>query len=240
MKNKREYFKLIYQLQSTSSMTRKRAMETLCSMEDIVGPITRRIFDSDEQIRSSAVEILSEFGFGEPANALLSLYEKGELGRKEAVKQLIPLFKIKMPAPQFAVIAACSAGLSEIFEEVAYVAIAHENVYVRRAAIEGLYKCNQEGFIEAFLLASSDEDYMVRKYAAVGLSENMITSQAHRLCNDENMEVRKEAKKAFACPGNPVNVRDPHRKVMENNPIYELPSCGSILLMKKKMYTLKD
>jgi hypothetical protein len=132
-----------------------------------------------------------------------------------------------MPAPHVAVIAITAAGLHELFDEVAVAGVTHAERFVRRAAIEGLYQVNQPSLAPVFLIPSSDADPGVRRYSAVGLAENNVLVGARRLCYDLDKSVADVARSAFAHPGAPTLVRDPHRRVMNESQSFCLPDCGS-------------
>lgn len=242
MLEKRIFFPLVQRLNSKEPEHRLRAVDTLSDAQDPrrIGPFTRRLFDASPQIRLRVTDDLRSAGLAPSVDAIEALYQHGASARKAALEALSPLFSLPMPAPHHAVIAVCSAGLHELFDEVAVLAAVHEDRFVRRAAVEGLYQCNQDALAPAFIFPAIDEDATVRRYAAVGLAENSMTAFAHRLRKDPDKVVREEATRAFSCPGQPWMVRDPYRKVMEKSEAFALPVIGSALLQADELPRLRS
>jgi hypothetical protein len=223
------YFRLISDLNDDDPARRMSALHELGVSCDarLPGPVTRRIFDTEPVIRERASCILEQFGLGVAATAITDLYRDGPVARGAAVAALRPLLDEAMPAPHVAVIAITAAGLHELFDSVAAAGVVHANRFVRRAAIEGLYQVNQPRLAPVFLIPSADADSGVRRYAAVGLAENSVLVGARRLCYDRDETVANAARQAFARPGAPTLVRDPHRRVMNTSQSFSLPDCGS-------------
>lgn len=226
------YYPLLTGLNHKSADRRRAALAELGASGDprAPGPVARRLFDAEADLRHLAAAILADHGLGEAGQAVLDLYRDGTRGRARAVAGLAPLLDAEMPAPHVAAIAVTAAGLHELFDGVAAAGAVHSDKFVRRAAIEGLYQVNQPALAAAFLLPSTDEDPGVRRYAAVALAENAVLIGAGRLCRDPERVVADAARAAFARPGEPALVRDPHRRVMDRSSAFALPECGSSLL----------
>ena len=229
---KKRYFKLIGDLNSQQAFRRRKALGALAAADDprTPGPVSRRLFDVEPALRQIAAEVLERHGLGLAAEAVLRLFAEGEQARASAVETLEPMLSGPMPEPHVGAIIATALGLHELFDSIAAIGATHEERYVRRAAIEGLYQVNQPTLSPAFVLPSVDTDAGVRRYAAVGLAENNLLIGAGRLCRDPDVSVARAASKAFARPGQPVLVRDPHRRVMEQSDVFAFPQCGSSLL----------
>lgn len=235
------YYQLVADLQARDANRRRRALIAFGEWEGdgVIGPVTRRLFDSEPGIRQLALRVLRKHGLGGPASAVLSLYDLGAAGRANAVEAVHPLLRAPLPFCHFAVLAVVGAGLAELFEEIACLGIEIREKYIRRAAIEGLYDWNQPALADAFLLASSDADPIVRRYAAAGLAEHGITSQSFRLCHDVDPEVRRVAFEAFSNPRTPISVRDKHREIITMSHIYALPESGTRLVPHERLRSLK-
>jgi len=229
---KKRYFKLIGDLNSRQTFRRRKALEALAAAGDprTPGPVSRRLFDVEPALRQIAAEVLERHGLGVAARVVLRLFAEGEQARSNAVETLEPMLAGPMPGPHVGAIIATALGLHELFDSIATIGATHEERYVRRAAIEGLYQVNQPGLSPAFVLPSVDADAGVRRYAAVGLAENNILTGAGSLCRDPDVTVARAARRAFARPGQPILVRDPHRRVMEKSDVFAFPQCGSSLL----------
>lgn len=232
MIDKKRYFSLIESLNHMSPATRMKAIEALSASDDprIAGPLTRRLFDAEPEVRANAAAALTRVGLDSLGRAIVALYSRGADARSEAISTIRPLILAAMPGPHVAAIATTAAGLHELYDEVAAIGVMHEDKYVRRAAIEGLYQVNQPALAPVFLLPSVDTDAGVRRYAAVGLAENAILTGSGRLCRDRDKTVAEAARSAYAHPGEPALVRDPHRRVMDKSTSFRLPECGGCLL----------
>lgn len=230
--SKERYFKLITDLNHVQVGRRLSALGELAASGDprAPGPASRRLFDADPTVRELAGRTLTGHGLEESATTINALYREGAKARPAAVAALLPLFDLPMPAPHVGVILATGAGLHELFDWVAASAAIHPDRFVRRAAVEGLYQVNQPTLAPAFLLPSIDEDPGVRRYAAVGLAENGLLIGSGRLIRDKDATVARAARQAFARPGQPMLVRDAHRRVMDQSPVFALPDSGSSLM----------
>ena len=249
--SRRDYFLTIAKMQNRSALCRKMAMQKLMNtdlaqMEALnlgnagAGPATRRLFDIDSEIRKMAAEYLAQLGYEELATEVLSLYEQKSLEKAKLLGVLIRMQSESMPGPHVAMIAGMALGWPEFFKHAALPGLTHQSDFVRRAAVEGFYNCNQNGFIEFFILASADRDSIVRKYAAIGLAENKVTSQAHRLCTDSDKSVQEAALRAFARPGEPITVRDPFRRIFSEDVAYQLPRAGSVIVDGANQLNLRE
>jgi hypothetical protein len=229
---KKVYFRLLSDLNHRLAQRRSAALKARHEARDprAPGPASRRLFDADGEVRELASVVLEGWGLGAPARAVLDLFDHGESARGAAVSALASTMTAPMPAPHVGVIAATAAGLHELYDAVAAAAATHDERYVRRAAVEGLYQVNQGGLAPAFLIPSTDVDPGVRRYAAVGLAENGILTGSGRLCRDVDGQVAKAARTAFSRPGTPILVRDAHRRVMERSESFSLPTCGAALM----------
>lgn len=233
---------LITELNHVVAKRRLSAINDLGSSGDhrAPGPLARRLFDMDVEIRNRAAFVLADYGLGDAADAVCDLYSGGAEARFSAIRTLGALICKPMPAPHVAVIAVTAAGLHELFDEVAVAGITHHDHFVRRAAIEGLYQVNQPSLAPVFLIPSSDADPGVRRYSAVGLAENNVLVGARRLCYDLDKNVAKAARTAFARPGSPTLIRDPHRRVMNESQSFHLPDCGSPTMTTRRFPRLSE
>ena len=168
-----------------------------------------------------------------------SALRQGESARPRACEELGAQFGREMPGPHHAAIATAAAGLQELYEDLAIAAAVHDNSYVRRAATRGLHRCNHPALASTFLMPAADTDWMVRRYAAVGLFREPHEPHG-RPTAERSLTTRRDGQHDAHGRGLETDPRArPHRRDMEAGATFAFPACGSSALGDSRMPRLR-
>ncbi len=208
--SEKETAELLRQVNDTSAHKRATAISALAKHKVLkaTGVITRRLFDTDAEVREQAARACAVFGFLESAALVIQMapYPSENWVMEQIMQRLRHSMGklLREPNDEYrlfhGLLLIGQLRLTSFIPALVSLCQSSKPVALRRTAVETLWRFSVPEAIPLLLVLAVDSDPVVRRIAAAALADLEEMTLCQELMGDRDEEVRQQAQFSFqAC-----------------------------------------